>query len=181
MTAFIRVWLLALATTTTFAVDLDGRPVTQLAPPGSRAVVLFFAASDCPISNRYVPEMQRLTRQFEPSWGAGLVCLSEPGRYRQSCSRPRPGVFHHRAHRIRQRSRVSRGWRMRPPPRRPRYLFPRAENCTRSTGGGSMTGTYPWERSGRKPRVMISKMPSAPFLPESQFRSQEVRPLAARL
>jgi AhpC/TSA family len=65
MTALIRVWLLALATTTTFAVDLDGRPVT-LVSPGSRAVVLFFAASDCPISNRYVPEMQRLTRQLEP-------------------------------------------------------------------------------------------------------------------
>jgi hypothetical protein len=69
MTALIQiwfsVWLLALATTTTFAVDLDGRPVT-LASPGSRAVVLFFTASDCPISNRYVPEMQRLARQFEP-------------------------------------------------------------------------------------------------------------------
>jgi hypothetical protein len=66
MTAFIRVWLLAMATASTLAVDLDGRPVTQLAPPGSRAVVLFFAASDCPVSNRYIPEMQRLTRQFEP-------------------------------------------------------------------------------------------------------------------
>src|ERR1700756_738172 len=62
---WFRVWLLALATTTTFAVDLDGRPVT-LALPASRAVVLFFAASDCPISNRYVPEMQRLARQFDP-------------------------------------------------------------------------------------------------------------------
>jgi hypothetical protein len=67
MTAFIRVWLLAMATASTLAVDLDGRPVTQLASPGSRAVVLFFAASDCPVSNRYIPEMQRLTRQFEPS------------------------------------------------------------------------------------------------------------------
>ena len=28
-----RVWLLALATTTTFAVDLDGRPVTSWRPP----------------------------------------------------------------------------------------------------------------------------------------------------
>jgi hypothetical protein len=65
MIASICVWLLALATTTTFAVDLDGRPVT-LASPESRAVVLFFAASDCPIANRYVPEVQRLTREFEP-------------------------------------------------------------------------------------------------------------------
>src|SRR5271154_4773337 len=66
MIALIRVWLLAMATASTLALDLDGRPVTQLAPPGSRAVVLFFAASDCPVSNRYIPEIQRLTRQFEP-------------------------------------------------------------------------------------------------------------------
>jgi hypothetical protein len=66
MIVLLRVGLLALATTTTLAVDLDGRPVTQLAPAGSRAVVLFFAASDCPVSNRYIPEIQRLTTQFEP-------------------------------------------------------------------------------------------------------------------
>jgi hypothetical protein len=65
MTGLLGVCLLALATATMVAVDLDGRPVT-LADPGSRAVVLFFAASDCPISNRYVPEMQRLARQVEP-------------------------------------------------------------------------------------------------------------------
>jgi AhpC/TSA family len=68
-----------MATTTTLAVDLDGRPVTQLAPPGSRAVVLFFAASDCPISNRYVPEMQRLTRQFEPSGVRVWFVYPNPG------------------------------------------------------------------------------------------------------
>jgi hypothetical protein len=51
---------------TALAVGLDGGPITELAPPGARAVVLFFAASDCPVSNRYIPEMQRLTKQFEP-------------------------------------------------------------------------------------------------------------------
>jgi AhpC/TSA family len=50
----------------TVAVDLDGHPVAKLAPAGSRAVVLFFAASDCPISNRYVPEVQRMAKEFEP-------------------------------------------------------------------------------------------------------------------
>jgi len=49
-----------------FGVDLHGRPVTQLAGPGIHIVVLFFAASDCPISNRYVPEITRLTREFGP-------------------------------------------------------------------------------------------------------------------
>jgi hypothetical protein len=47
-------------------VDLHGRPIEHLAPLGSRAVVLFFAASDCPISNRYVPEIQYLAAIYEP-------------------------------------------------------------------------------------------------------------------
>jgi thiol-disulfide isomerase/thioredoxin len=50
-----------------FGVDLDGRPVDRLAPPGARAVVLFFAASDCPICNRYIPEIERLDREFAPA------------------------------------------------------------------------------------------------------------------
>ena len=49
-----------------FGVDLNGRPIDRLAPPGSPAIVLFFAASDCPISNRYVPEIERLEREFTP-------------------------------------------------------------------------------------------------------------------
>jgi AhpC/TSA family len=63
MTVLIHALLLAM---TVFAVDLSGHPVTELAPQGTRAVVLFFAASDCPVSNRYIPEIQRLTKQFEP-------------------------------------------------------------------------------------------------------------------
>jgi hypothetical protein len=66
----LRVSLLALAIgaglTGPLAIDVNGHPVTDLAPPGTRAVVLFFAASDCPISNRYIPELQRIAKQFEP-------------------------------------------------------------------------------------------------------------------
>ncbi|HUB00041.1 MAG TPA: redoxin domain-containing protein [Terracidiphilus sp.] len=47
-----------------FGTDLSGHPVEQIAPAGSRAIVLFFAASDCPICNRYIPEMERLDREF---------------------------------------------------------------------------------------------------------------------
>jgi hypothetical protein len=47
--------------------DLNGRPIDRLAAPGSPAIVLFFAASDCPISNRYVPEIERLEREFTPA------------------------------------------------------------------------------------------------------------------
>jgi hypothetical protein len=49
-----------------FGTDLHGQPVRQLGGPGVRVVVLFFAASDCPISNRYVPEITRLTQEFGP-------------------------------------------------------------------------------------------------------------------
>lgn len=48
----------------TFGMDLEGQPVRELAGPGIRAVVLVFAASDCPISNRYVPEIARLNHEF---------------------------------------------------------------------------------------------------------------------
>ena len=47
-----------------YGYDLHGQPVTRLAVPGTEAIVLFFVASDCPISNRYIPEMQRLENKF---------------------------------------------------------------------------------------------------------------------
>ncbi len=47
-----------------FGTDLNGRPIERIAPAGTKAVVLFFAASDCPISNRYIPEIERLDREF---------------------------------------------------------------------------------------------------------------------
>lgn len=36
----------------------------DLAPGGARVVVLFFATTDCPICNRYVPEIERLDRAY---------------------------------------------------------------------------------------------------------------------
>ncbi|HEY6488303.1 MAG: redoxin domain-containing protein [Terracidiphilus sp.] len=47
-----------------FGVGVDGKPISDLGGPGIRVVVLIFAASDCPISNRYVPEVARLHREF---------------------------------------------------------------------------------------------------------------------
>jgi hypothetical protein len=60
-------------------VDLEGRPIANLAPTGTSAVVLFFAASDCPISNRYIPELQRLERQFGPSGVQVWFVYPNPG------------------------------------------------------------------------------------------------------
>jgi hypothetical protein len=47
-----------------YGVDLNGRPVHELAGPDTRFVVLMFAASDCPICNRYVPEIARLDHEY---------------------------------------------------------------------------------------------------------------------
>jgi hypothetical protein len=38
----------------------------RLAPSGTKIVVLYFVASDCPISNRTLPEMLRIEREFAP-------------------------------------------------------------------------------------------------------------------
>ncbi len=43
--------------------DLEGRPVDPLAGPGP-AVVLVFVRADCPIANRYAPEIRRLHAEF---------------------------------------------------------------------------------------------------------------------
>jgi thiol-disulfide isomerase/thioredoxin len=47
-----------------YGYDVNGQPVTHLTAPGTEAVVLLFVASDCPISNRYLPEIQRLESKF---------------------------------------------------------------------------------------------------------------------
>jgi hypothetical protein len=47
----------------TALVDLDGRPVDPFAD-GAAATVLLFVRSDCPISNRYAPEVRRIWGDF---------------------------------------------------------------------------------------------------------------------
>jgi hypothetical protein len=59
----------ALATTMTasgqrFGTEPNGRAVTELAPSSAKAVVLYFVATDCPISNRTFPEMKRVRNEF---------------------------------------------------------------------------------------------------------------------
>lgn len=46
------------------ATDINGRPVTLMKEGQTHAVVLFFIASDCPISNRTLPEMKRVQAEF---------------------------------------------------------------------------------------------------------------------
>lgn len=54
------------ATAVTYGLDQNGHAVTNLGSPETRAVVLVFLASDCPISNRYLPELKRLETEFAP-------------------------------------------------------------------------------------------------------------------
>lgn len=44
--------------------DLEGNRVDVVSKAGSNAVVLIFVATQCPIANRYVPEMKRLHERF---------------------------------------------------------------------------------------------------------------------
>jgi hypothetical protein len=46
------------------ATDPDGRSIPELGDATTRAVVLYFVASDCPISNRTFPEMKRVRQEF---------------------------------------------------------------------------------------------------------------------
>ena len=60
--------LLAGATVAAAAVrvpDLKGRPVDPLEPqPAVRATVMLFVTTECPISNRYAPDIQRMEAAF---------------------------------------------------------------------------------------------------------------------
>ncbi len=47
-----------------FGRNTRGQAITSLGGPHTRAVVLFFVASDCPVSNRTFPEMKRLRQKF---------------------------------------------------------------------------------------------------------------------
>ena len=46
--------------------DLEGRHINPLRNSDARAVVLIFTRTDCPISNRYAPEIRRLHDLFSP-------------------------------------------------------------------------------------------------------------------
>jgi Redoxin len=61
------------------AIDTDGHSISQLATAGARAVVLVFAAADCPISNRYVPEIEQLRAEWQPKGVTFWWVFPNPG------------------------------------------------------------------------------------------------------
>ena len=50
--------------------DIDGRSIAPFAPTG-KANVLLFVQTDCPISNSYAPEIQRICKAYESK---GVSC-----------------------------------------------------------------------------------------------------------
>jgi thiol-disulfide isomerase/thioredoxin len=50
--------------------DINGRALTPFAPAG-RASIVFFVATDCPVSNSYAPVIQRVCREYGPH---GVEC-----------------------------------------------------------------------------------------------------------
>src|SRR6476660_7966265 len=60
--------------------DPDGRLVDPfLAAENSSAIVFLFASVDCPVSNRYAPEVQRLHATFAPKNVAFWLVYPNPG------------------------------------------------------------------------------------------------------
>jgi hypothetical protein len=53
--------------------DVDGRPWTLLSPARGQLDLLFFISSDCPISNRYAPEIQRVCSDYQ---SRGVRCFA---------------------------------------------------------------------------------------------------------
>lgn len=57
--------------------DLNGRPADPLQNAHGRPAVLIFVRTDCPISNRYAPVIQDLSRKYT---GAATFWLVYPGK-----------------------------------------------------------------------------------------------------
>jgi hypothetical protein len=49
-----------------YGTGIDGHDVLSLAGHGTKYIAAIFVATDCPISNRYLPLLARLSKQFAP-------------------------------------------------------------------------------------------------------------------
>lgn len=65
-------------TATPSVVDLDGKPAHPLQDEGARAIVLVFVKTDCPISNRYAPEIRRLHEKYAARGVVFWLVYSDP-------------------------------------------------------------------------------------------------------
>lgn len=63
--------------------DLHNRPLNPFADQSATAVVLIFISNDCPISNRYAPEINRLYVRFSEQRIVFWLVHPDPGETRQ--------------------------------------------------------------------------------------------------
>jgi len=59
-------------------IDLDGRRANPLETPGVPFTVFVFTRTDCPISNRYAPELSRLHERFARAGVAFWLVYADP-------------------------------------------------------------------------------------------------------
>ena len=62
-----------------FLLDLSGRRIEPLEESEAAATVFLFLRTDCPISNRYAPEIRRLHDRFAPSGVKFWMVYPDPG------------------------------------------------------------------------------------------------------
>jgi hypothetical protein len=58
--------------------DVDGRMQTPLAATDRKATLLLFLLTDCPISNGYAPEIQRICAEYSPKGIAAFIVHADP-------------------------------------------------------------------------------------------------------
>ena len=59
--------------------DLDGHKVISLGPSGTTYIAAIFVATDCPVSNRYLPSLAQLSKQFAPRGTRFWLVYPNPG------------------------------------------------------------------------------------------------------
>lgn len=58
--------------------DIDGKEHRLPAAPGAKATIVFFVTNDCPISNRYAPEIGRICREYASDGARCLMAYVDP-------------------------------------------------------------------------------------------------------
>ena len=58
--------------------DLAGRTWTPLQPPPGEVDLLVFITTDCPMSNRYAPEISRIAADYAPKGVRTLLVFADP-------------------------------------------------------------------------------------------------------
>jgi len=59
--------------------DLDGRSWTPMNPAAGNVDVLIFVSTECPISNRYAPEIDRIAAEYQSKRVQVFLIYAEPG------------------------------------------------------------------------------------------------------